>query len=90
MSLWLAILIAAAVTIGSGFSMRALHERRVARHAQRLEDRLAAGGDRYFEELRELHAYDPADNPPWKNVVLELLSQTAGFVSIVLLLTGWD
>lgn len=90
MSLWLAILIAAAVTIGGGFSLRSLHQRRVARHARRMEDRLAAGEDRYFEELRELQAYNPAHNPPWKNVTLELISLTAGFVSIVLLLTGWD
>ncbi|MDC0886462.1 hypothetical protein OAS19_01540 [Altererythrobacter sp.] len=83
-------MIAAAVTIGSGFSMRALHQRRVARHARRMEDRLAAGEDRYFEELQELQAYNPADNPPWKNVTLELLSLIAGFVSIVLLLTGWN
>lgn len=55
-----------------------------------MEDRLAAGEDRYFEELRELQAYNPAHNPPWKNVTLELISLTAGFVSIVLLLTGWD
>lgn len=59
-----AIILAAVVTIGSGLSLRKLHERRIERHCARLEDRLRAGQDRYFEELRELQARDPLRPPP--------------------------
>ena len=53
MDLLPAIILAAVVTIGSGLSLRKLHERRIERHCARLEDRLKAGQDRCFEELRE-------------------------------------
>lgn len=76
------------MTIGSGFSLRALHERKVRKHQAKIDDRLAAGEDRYFEELRELEAYDPRNNPPWKNVARELLVLGAGFVSLVIFLTS--
>lgn len=84
---WQAIIVAAVVTIGSGLSLRGLHQRRVLRHRAKLEDRLSAGEDRYFEELRELQAYDPAKNPPWKNALLELLGLVGIFVSIVAFLS---
>ncbi len=41
------------------FLGRSLFERRRQRHERLLADRLAAGHDRYFEELRALQAYPP-------------------------------
>jgi hypothetical protein len=90
MDLWLAIAIAAVVTIGSGFSLRSLHERKVRRHQAKIDDRLAAGKDRYFEELRELQAYDPRNIPPWRNVARELLILGIGAVSLVAFLISFD
>ncbi|SMQ75829.1 hypothetical protein SAMN06297468_2980 [Altererythrobacter xiamenensis] len=85
-----AIILAAVVSIGSGLSLRKLHERRVERHCARLEDRLKAGQDRYFEELRELQAYDPRTNPPWKNIALELLALASIFAGFLTLLLNLD
>ncbi|WP_152433546.1 hypothetical protein [Erythrobacter sp. THAF29] len=78
------------MTIGSGFSLRALHDRRVRVHQARIDDRLAAGEDRYFEELRELKTYDPRHNPPWKNITRELLMLAAEFATLVILLTSLE
>ncbi len=86
MDFWLAIGIAGAVTIGASFSVRKLHERRVKRHEDKLNDRLKAGEDRYFEELRELEAYDPRKRPPWQNVGLEIVNLTIFFGLLVLVL----
>ena len=90
MDLLPAIILAAVVTIGSGLSLRKLHERRVERHCARLEDRLRAGHDRYFEELRGLQAYDPRNNPPWKNAALELLALASIFFGLLALLLNLD
>lgn len=85
-----AIILAAVVTIGSGLSLRKLHERRVERHLARLEKRLKAGQDRYFEELRELESYDPRKNPPWKNVALEGLGLVSVFAGALTFLLNLD
>jgi hypothetical protein len=42
---------------------RAFAESAAEKHRAKLADRLAAGEDRYFEELRELQAYAPAAEP---------------------------
>ena len=85
MDLLPAIILAAVVTIGSGLSLRKLHTRRVERHPARLEDRPQAGHDRYFEELRELEAYDPRKNPPWRNAVIELFLLASTFAGLLTL-----
>lgn len=69
--------------------MRKLHTRKVARYMARLENRLAAGEDRYFEELREIEAYDPRKRPPWQNVALEVIRMLAFFISLTVLLLNW-
>lgn len=83
MPLWTALIIAAVATLGFDFSLRALHDRKVARHQARLDDRMAAGQDRYFEELRELEAYDPRKRRPWQNITLELTRMLAFFAIVV-------
>ena len=40
---------------------------RVKVHKRRLENRLNAGHDRFFEELRSLEAYDPSRTLPESN-----------------------
>lgn len=90
MELWQAILLAAVVTIGSGFSLRTFHDRKVRKHQARIDNRLAAGEDRYFEELRELEAYDPRNNPPWQNLLKEILILSVGFVGLAVFLAGLE
>ena len=52
---------------------RPWHAWQVSRHRKRLNERLAAGEDRYFEELRSLEAYDPSRQSPPKKGVLDRL-----------------
>lgn len=84
------MVLAAAVTLGGGFSLRQLLQRKIARHQARIDDRLAAGKDRYFEELRELQAYDPRRNSASKNIVSELTFLIVSFIGLTIIFAGGD
>jgi hypothetical protein len=67
MRLMAAIMIAAAIygviflisPVTDRLLLRPWHSWQVRRHKKLLAERLAAGKDRYFEELRSLQTYDP-------------------------------
>ena len=90
MDIWLAALIAAALTFGGALSIRALGEQRIARHQAKIDDRIEAGKDRYFEELRGLKAYDPRRFSVRRNGIIEFITILASFVSLTLMLSEWS
>jgi hypothetical protein len=87
MPIWAAIVLAAAIVVGGRYSLKKLGSRRIEQYEKRLSDRLAAGEDRYFEELRQLQAYDPRKRSRRFNAILEALEIVGGFIALVLLFT---
>jgi hypothetical protein len=90
MPIWAAAILAAAVVAGSGFAFSKLGTRRVEQYEKCLADRLAAGEDRYFEELRTLQAYDPRRRSRRFHVVMEVLGAAAAFVALLMLFSNFD
>ena len=83
MPIWAAALLAAAVVMGSHVGFKKLGTRTNERYEKRLADRLAAGEDRYFEELRELQAYDPRRRSKRFHVIVELLLAAGTFLVLL-------
>lgn len=88
MPIWVAAILAAAVVAGSIFSFRKLGTRRIEQYERHLADRLAAGEDRYFEELRSLQAYDPRRRSKRFHVIVELLGALASFIVLLIVFSG--
>ena len=88
MPLWAAIVLAAALVVSGRYGLRKLGTRRIEQHEKRLADRLAAGEDRYFEELRELEAYDPRRHSQRHHVIMEVIEMIAAFVVLTIVFRG--
>ena len=88
MPTWAAALLAAAIVMSGGAAMHKLGQQRLADYERRLADRLAAGEDRYFEELRSLEAYDPRRRPRWFNAAAEAVSYALWFAALFWFFSG--
>jgi hypothetical protein len=88
MPLWAAALLAAAIVLTGATAGHSLTRRRIERHEKHLADRLAAGEDRYFEELRALKAYDPRRRSPRFNAIAEAIGIAVSFAALILLFSG--
>ena len=90
MPIWVAAILAAAVVASSRFAFSKLGTRAVEQHEKRLADRLAAGEDRYFEELRALQAYDPRRRSRRFHMIVEVLGAVAAFVALLIFFVNFD
>jgi hypothetical protein len=90
MPIWAAAILAAAVVASGRLAFRKLGTRAVEKHEKRLADRLAAGEDRYFEELRGLQAYDPRRRSKRFHVVMEVLGAVAAFAALLMFFSHFD
>jgi hypothetical protein len=88
MPIWAAAILAAAIVAGGTVGFRKLGTRTIEQYEKRLADRLAAGEDRYFEELRSLQAYDPRRRSKRFHAIVELLGAAASFVVLLILFSG--
>ena len=85
---WAAALLALAIVLSGGAAAHKLGERRIADYEKRLADRLAAGEDRYFEELRSLEAYDPRRRSKRFNAIIEMIGMAVSFAALFMILSS--